>query len=209
MMYGRIDWYLLIFPHIHIHIYIYIHINIMRGKKDVTTFPDKPVSWIASLFRGLIFSSHNIYSALLQRIEHCSTRKSTCRLPIYTYTYIHIYIYTYIYINVGIESTLAYIYIYIYIYIFVYLCICLSVYLRVCLSVCQSIYLSIYLSLYLSIYWFIHLFSFNYITLQLNDMIVIHLKCYSTIIDRKSCCRKRFWIREKGFAVWTWIDETA
>ena len=23
----------------------------MRGKKDVTTFPDKPVSWIASLFR--------------------------------------------------------------------------------------------------------------------------------------------------------------
>ena len=26
----------------------------MRGKKDVTTFPDKPVSWIASLFRGLI-----------------------------------------------------------------------------------------------------------------------------------------------------------
>ena len=37
----------------------------MRGKKDATTFP-----------------SHNIYSALLQRIEHCSTRKSTCRLPI-------------------------------------------------------------------------------------------------------------------------------
>ena len=29
-------------------------INIMRGKKDVTTFPDKPVSWIASLFRGLM-----------------------------------------------------------------------------------------------------------------------------------------------------------
>ena len=26
----------------------------MRGKKDVTTFPDKPVSWIASLFRGLM-----------------------------------------------------------------------------------------------------------------------------------------------------------
>ena len=35
-----------------------------------------------------IFSSHDIYSALLQRIEHCSTRKSTCRLPIYTYIYI-------------------------------------------------------------------------------------------------------------------------
>ena len=29
-------------------------INIMRGKKDATTFPDKPVSWIASLFRGLM-----------------------------------------------------------------------------------------------------------------------------------------------------------
>ena len=26
----------------------------MRGKKDATTFPDKPVSWIASLFRGLM-----------------------------------------------------------------------------------------------------------------------------------------------------------
>ena len=36
-------------------IHIYIYINIMRGKKDVTTFPDKPVSWIASLFRGLIY----------------------------------------------------------------------------------------------------------------------------------------------------------
>ena len=34
--------------------YIYIYIYIMRGKKDVTTFPDKPVSWIASLFRGLM-----------------------------------------------------------------------------------------------------------------------------------------------------------
>ena len=32
----------------------------------------------------------NIYSALLQRIEHCSTRKSTCRLPIYIYIYIYI-----------------------------------------------------------------------------------------------------------------------
>ena len=33
-----------------------------------------------------------IYSALLQRIEHCSTRKSTGRLPIYLYIYIYIYI---------------------------------------------------------------------------------------------------------------------
>ena len=37
------------------------------------------------------FSSHNIYSALLQRIEHSSTRKSTCRLPIYIYIYIYSY----------------------------------------------------------------------------------------------------------------------
>ena len=29
---------------IYIYIYIYIYINILRGKKDVTTFPDKPVS---------------------------------------------------------------------------------------------------------------------------------------------------------------------
>ena len=126
MTYGRIDWYLLIFPHIHIYIYV------------------------------------------------------------------------------GVESSLAYIYIYIYIHLSMYLSACLSA----CLSVCLSIYLSIRLSICLSIYWFIHLFSFTYITLQLNDMIVIHLECYSTIIDRKSCCRKRFWIREKGFAVWTWIDET-
>ena len=41
----------------------------------------------------IVFSSHNIYSALLQRIEHCSTRKSTCRLPIHTHTHTHIYIY--------------------------------------------------------------------------------------------------------------------
>ena len=40
--------------YMYIYIYIDIDINIMRGKKDATTFPDKPVSWIASLFRGLI-----------------------------------------------------------------------------------------------------------------------------------------------------------
>ena len=28
----------------YIYVYIYIYVNIMRGKKDVTTFPDKPVS---------------------------------------------------------------------------------------------------------------------------------------------------------------------
>ena len=44
---------------------------------------------VASFFPLIIF----IYSALLQRIEHCSTRKSTCRLPIYIYIYIYIYVY--------------------------------------------------------------------------------------------------------------------
>ena len=133
------------------------------------------------------------------------TKKNTLnmmygRIEWYLLIFPHIHMY-----NVGVESTLAYIYIYIH----------LSMYWSVCLFVCQSTYLSILptylsirLSICLSIYWFIHLFSVTYMMLQLNDMIVIHLKCYSTIIDRKSCCRKRFWIREKGFAVWTWIDET-
>ena len=44
-----------------VYIYIYIYINIMKGKKDATTFP------------------------------YCFTRKSTCRLPyIYIYIYIYI-----------------------------------------------------------------------------------------------------------------------
>ena len=30
--------------HIYIRIYIYMYINIMRGKNDATTYPDKPVS---------------------------------------------------------------------------------------------------------------------------------------------------------------------
>ena len=47
-------------------IYIYIYIYIYYERRIVASF----------------FSSHNIYSALLQRIEHCFTRKSTCRLPI-------------------------------------------------------------------------------------------------------------------------------
>ena len=32
------------FMYVYIHIYIYIYIYIMRGKKDATTFPNKPVS---------------------------------------------------------------------------------------------------------------------------------------------------------------------
>ena len=45
---------------------------------------------------SFFFSSHNIYSALLERIEHCYTRKSTCRLPIYLCIYI---LYVCIYFN--------------------------------------------------------------------------------------------------------------
>ena len=70
-------------------------------------------------------------------------------------------------------------------------CVCLSVCLTVsaCLSVYSflsvslSIYPSVHLSIYLSIYWDINLFKFTYMVIQLNDMIVIHLKCYSKMID--------------------------
>ena len=71
---------------------MYLYIYIMRGKKDATTFP-KMGNVVASFF-----SSHNIYSAQIQRIEHCSTRKSTCRLPIYIYIYIFFFYY-YFFIN--------------------------------------------------------------------------------------------------------------
>ena len=36
--------YIYVYIYIYIYIYIDIDINIMRGKKDATTFPDKPVS---------------------------------------------------------------------------------------------------------------------------------------------------------------------
>ena len=49
---------------------------------------------LASLILGIY-----IYKYFFQRIEHCSTRKSTCRLPIYIYIYIHIIICVYLYIN--------------------------------------------------------------------------------------------------------------
>ena len=55
----------------------------MRGKKDATTFPDKPVSWIASPFRGLKYINRYIY--------------------IFLYTYKNIYIYIF-YINGSIKG---------------------------------------------------------------------------------------------------------
>ena len=36
--------YVCMYVCMYINIYIYLYINIMRGKKDATTFPDKPVS---------------------------------------------------------------------------------------------------------------------------------------------------------------------
>ena len=74
--------YIYIYIYMYIYIYIYIYYERKKGRNCIS-----------------IFSSHNIYSALLQRIEHSSTRKSTCRLPIYIYIYIYIIIYIiYIYI---------------------------------------------------------------------------------------------------------------
>ena len=74
-MYVYMCIYILI--RIYICMYIYVHVKWKwkckcNGKCSCIPFP-----------------SHNIYSALLQRIEHCSTRKSTCRLPICTYIYIY------------------------------------------------------------------------------------------------------------------------
>ena len=94
------------------------------------------------------------------------------------------------------------------VYLSSYLYICLSIHLSICLHVSGSIlfiYLSIYLSTYLLIYPSVYL-SLYYVTVE--RYYCDSLKCYSTMIDRKSCCRKRIWIREKEFAVWTWIDET-
>ena len=73
-----------------IYIYIYIYIYIMRGSLHSSGSDSR--NRLVGKCSCVLFSSHNIYSALLQRIEHCSTRKSTCRLPIYMYIYIYIYL---------------------------------------------------------------------------------------------------------------------
>ena len=68
-----------------------------KYKKKQTNKQKKPLKNEAIHETGLwgnvvasLFPSHNIYSALLQRIEHCSTRKSTCRLPICIYICMYI-----------------------------------------------------------------------------------------------------------------------
>ena len=91
------------FPAIHIYIYIYIYIYIMRGKNDATTYPDKPVSWIASLFRGLIL----LYFIIIFLYLYLYI------LYLYIYIYIYIYIFMYLYIFL-----LYYYYIFYYLYIY-------------------------------------------------------------------------------------------
>ena len=85
--------------------YIYKYIAIGEKTERLYLHPYKPVSWLlthrpyewvitkqackdeSSLSVFLLY--RNIYHALLLRIEHCKTKKSIHRLPIY----IHIYIY--------------------------------------------------------------------------------------------------------------------
>ena len=91
-----------ILQYYNIYIYIYIYIYYERKKRhnyisrqacfmNRFTLQGFNVNRLVGICSCVVFSSHNIYSALLQRIEHCSTRKSTCRLPIYISIYIYIY----------------------------------------------------------------------------------------------------------------------
>ena len=57
-----------------VNIYIYIYYERKKGRNYISQ---------NGKCSCVLFSSHNIYFALIQRIEHCSTRKSTCRLPIH------------------------------------------------------------------------------------------------------------------------------
>ena len=79
-----------IFYNIYIYIYIYIYKYYERKKKGRNYISRQAcfVNRFGKCSYVPFFSSRNIYPALLQRIEHCSTRKSTCRLPIYIYIYI-------------------------------------------------------------------------------------------------------------------------
>ena len=75
-------------------------INIMRGKKGRNYISRQACFMnrftLQGLFLFVCLFFFYIYSALLQSIEHCSTRKSTCRLAnLQTHIYI---LYTYIYI---------------------------------------------------------------------------------------------------------------
>ena len=85
----------------------------MRGKKGRNCISQQAcfaihetgLSWnvVASLF-----PSHNIYSVLLQSIEHCSTRKSTWRLPIHIYININELLIELSLVNMGNELVSSY-----------------------------------------------------------------------------------------------------
>ena len=101
----------------------------MRGKKRRNYISRQACFVNRFTLQGFnFFPSHNIYSALLQRIEHSSTRKSTCRLPIYLYIYIYIYIHLSIYRKSAgrfsrgrVLNTFFPLIIFIYIYIYIYI----------------------------------------------------------------------------------------
>ena len=115
-------WSMVICKDTHTQIYTYIYINIMRGKKGrnyisrqacfVNRFEAIHKTGLSGNEVASLFPSHNIYSALLQHIEHCSTWKSTCRLPIY------IYIYTQTFCKERLIEKVKTMVIYIYIYIY-------------------------------------------------------------------------------------------
>ena len=78
----------LLYKYIYVNINIYIYIYYERKKGRNYIF--RQACFVVGKCSCVLFSSHDIYSALLQRIEHCSTRKLTCRLPIYIYLILHI-----------------------------------------------------------------------------------------------------------------------
>ena len=60
----------------------------MRGKKDATTFPDKPVSWIASLLTHFIASLSLKSEAIHETSLSGNVVASFFPLIIYIYIYI-------------------------------------------------------------------------------------------------------------------------
>ena len=146
-----------------------------------------------------------MYLALLP--QHWALYANVDSAPtfVYTRTHTHRHAHTHIYIYVSLSVCLSE-------------CLFVSFYLAISLfylSIYQPIYLSIYLSIYLPIYLAINLSIYLSVYFYLNKwyswMICLwfYVKCYLKIMDRKFCCRKCFWIREKEFALWTWIDEKA
>ena len=93
--------------------YMYIYINIMRGKNDATTYPNKPVSgYVVASFFPLIIFIYIIYIYLkvgqinkttflwlwVSRLRDHQTKSGVKKKKKYIYIYI---IYIYIYLKVG------------------------------------------------------------------------------------------------------------